>query len=93
MKISFYMDSNSPIFNLLGSKATSVVHLAEKPVPSQAKKELLTLRALPANRRKRLLRGVRKDLREEILRHQVEEKKFSTSACNELQLPFVLGIW
>ncbi len=68
------------------------MHLAEKPNSSQGKKELLTLQALPVKKRKKLLKGVRKELKEEILRCQVEEKHLSKSACNELQLPFVLGI-
>ena len=74
-----------------GSQATSVEQLAEKPNCSQGKKELLTLQALPLKKRKKLLRGVRKDLKEEILRRQVEEKPLSKSACEEISLPLVLG--
>ena len=74
-----------------GSQASSVVQVAEKPNCSKGKKELLTLQALPLKKRKKLLRGVRKDLKEEILRHQVEEKPFSKSACEELLPPLVLG--
>jgi hypothetical protein len=80
------------VLSLSGSQASSVLHLAEKPSSSQGKKELLTLQALPLKKRKKLLRGVRKELREEILRRQVEEKPLSKSVCKELQLPFVLGI-
>ena len=67
------------------------MHLAEKPSSTQVKNELLTLQALPIKKRKKLLRGVRKDLKEEILRHQVEEKPLTNTDCDELELPFVFG--
>ena len=68
------------------------MHLAEKPRSTQVKNELLTLQALPIKKRKKLLRGVRKDLKEEILRHQVEEKPLTNTDCDELELPFVFGM-
>ncbi|XP_028392029.1 chromodomain Y-like protein [Dendronephthya gigantea] len=73
-----------------GSQTTVVEHLAEKPNFSKKKKELVTLQALPLKKQKKLLRGVRQDLKDEILRRQVEEKSLTKSVCNGLNLPLVL---
>lgn len=57
-----------------GTQATSFGHIAEKPNSVKIKQELFTLQALTAKKGKKLLRGLRKDLKEEILRLQVETK-------------------
>lgn len=53
-----------------GLKAKTVVHLSQQQ--QYPKKELITLKALPANKRNKILRGVREDLKKEILRHHQE---------------------
>lgn len=70
-----------------GTQATSVVHVAEKPKSVKAKQELLTLKALPAKKGKKLLRGINKDLKEEILRLQLESKSLLANRVGSLVEP------
>lgn len=67
------------------------MHVAVKPNTAREKQELLTLQALPAVKGKKLFRGLRKDLREEILRRQSDtQSSVENEVISEVKSPLAL---